>query len=168
MRKRAMCFRLDSGPSPAEGLDAYARRLRLRPAGGFAAVAAPRNDSMMKPRHGRAPHSAHPRPRLRGGRLQRGSDGGSHKAGHSGARAKASEPGIQKQTRCLCLDSGSGPSDRPGMTKCQASRNDNMMKARPHHKPVIPGRAESANPESRSTDCACVWIPGPALRTVPE
>jgi len=33
---------------------------------------------------------------------------------------------------------------------------------------VIPGRAESANPESRNTPGACVWIPGPALRAVPE
>jgi len=27
-----------------------------------------------------------------------------------------SEPGIQMQSRCLVLDSGSGPSGRPGMT----------------------------------------------------
>jgi hypothetical protein len=31
---------------------------------------------------------------------------------------------------------------------------------------VIPGRAEGANPESRSSDR--IWIPGPALRAVPE
>ena len=29
--------------------------------------------------------------------------------------------------------------------------------------PVIPGRAESANPESRNGYRACIWIPGPAL-----
>jgi len=33
---------------------------------------------------------------------------------------------------------------------------------------VIPGRAESANPESRNTHHARIWIPGPALRAVPE
>lgn len=49
---------------------------------------------------------------------------------HSGARALASEPGIQKAARCLFLDSGPGPEPvigpaqvgrtrwgRPGMTK---------------------------------------------------
>jgi hypothetical protein len=33
---------------------------------------------------------------------------------------------------------------------------------------VIPGRAESANPESRCKLRAYFWIPGPALRAVPE
>jgi hypothetical protein len=32
---------------------------------------------------------------------------------------------------------------------------------------VIPGRAEGANPESRNTNRACVWIPGPALTRRP-
>jgi len=32
---------------------------------------------------------------------------------------------------------------------------------------VIPGRAEGANLESRNTDRACVWIPGPALMRRP-
>ncbi len=32
---------------------------------------------------------------------------------------------------------------------------------------VIPGRAEGANPKSRNTDRACVWIPGPALTRRP-
>ena len=32
---------------------------------------------------------------------------------------------------------------------------------------VIPGRAEGANLESRNTDRACVWIPGPALTRRP-
>ena len=32
---------------------------------------------------------------------------------------------------------------------------------------VIPGRAESANPDSRNTDRACIWIPGPALARRP-
>ena len=32
---------------------------------------------------------------------------------------------------------------------------------------VIPGRAESANPNSRNTDRACIWIPGPALARRP-
>ena len=32
---------------------------------------------------------------------------------------------------------------------------------------VISGRAEGANPESRNTDRACVWIPGPALTRRP-
>ena len=33
---------------------------------------------------------------------------------------------------------------------------------------VIPGRAEGANPESRTGRVICVWIPGPSLRDVPE
>ncbi len=33
---------------------------------------------------------------------------------------------------------------------------------------VIPGRTEGANPESRNKLSACIWIPGPALRAVPE
>jgi len=33
---------------------------------------------------------------------------------------------------------------------------------------VIPGRAEGANPESRRSVARCFWIPGPALRAVPE
>jgi len=33
---------------------------------------------------------------------------------------------------------------------------------------VIPGRTEGANPESSSTLRAHFWIPGPALRAVPE
>jgi hypothetical protein len=33
---------------------------------------------------------------------------------------------------------------------------------------VIPGRAEGANPESRNRYRISVWIPGPALRAVPE
>jgi hypothetical protein len=33
---------------------------------------------------------------------------------------------------------------------------------------VIPGRTEGANPESRHQLCAAFWIPGPALRAVPE
>jgi hypothetical protein len=33
---------------------------------------------------------------------------------------------------------------------------------------VIPGRAAGANPESRNEFYAYVWIPGPALRAVPE
>jgi hypothetical protein len=33
---------------------------------------------------------------------------------------------------------------------------------------VIPGRAKSANPESRNSVVPNVWIPGPALRAVPE
>jgi hypothetical protein len=33
---------------------------------------------------------------------------------------------------------------------------------------VIPGRAEGANPESRSSFEIGIWIPGPALRAVPE
>jgi len=35
---------------------------------------------------------------------------------------------------------------------------------------VIPGRAESANPESRTTIgfSVLLWIPDPALRAVPE
>ena len=32
---------------------------------------------------------------------------------------------------------------------------------------LIPGRAESANPESRNRHRACVWIPGPALARRP-
>jgi len=32
---------------------------------------------------------------------------------------------------------------------------------------VIPGRAESANPESRNTHRARIWIPGPALTRRP-
>ncbi len=32
---------------------------------------------------------------------------------------------------------------------------------------VIPGRAESANPESRNTLSVCLWIPGPALTRRP-
>ena len=33
---------------------------------------------------------------------------------------------------------------------------------------VIPGRAGGANPESRQEFGMCIWIPGPALRAVPE
>lgn len=34
---------------------------------------------------------------------------------------------------------------------------------------AIPGRTRRrANPESRGNDCVIVWIPGPALRAVPE
>jgi hypothetical protein len=33
---------------------------------------------------------------------------------------------------------------------------------------VIPGRANGANPESRSKNGTRLWIPGPALRAVPE
>lgn len=34
---------------------------------------------------------------------------------------------------------------------------------------VIPGRTrERGNPESRCKYCVIVWIPGPALRAVPE
>jgi len=33
---------------------------------------------------------------------------------------------------------------------------------------VIPGRAEGANPKSRNTFKNGVWIPGPALRAIPE
>jgi hypothetical protein len=33
---------------------------------------------------------------------------------------------------------------------------------------VIPGRAEGANPESNVELGVRVWIPGPALRAVPE
>jgi hypothetical protein len=33
---------------------------------------------------------------------------------------------------------------------------------------VIPGRAEGASPESRNKLGVCLWIPGPALRAVPE
>jgi hypothetical protein len=34
---------------------------------------------------------------------------------------------------------------------------------------VIPGRERKrANPESRSNSCIRIWIPGPALRAVPE
>src|SRR6185437_5885674 len=34
--------------------------------------------------------------------------------------------------------------------------------------PVIPGRTEGANPESRNLLRALFWIPGPPLRGVPE
>jgi len=34
---------------------------------------------------------------------------------HSGARAPASEPGIQRRAPRLLMDSGSGASRRPGM-----------------------------------------------------
>ena len=34
--------------------------------------------------------------------------------------------------------------------------------------PVIPGRAEGANPESSFTFCSLVWIPGSPLRGAPE
>jgi hypothetical protein len=33
---------------------------------------------------------------------------------------------------------------------------------------IIPGRAEGASPESRCALIVCIWIPGPALRAVPE
>jgi hypothetical protein len=33
---------------------------------------------------------------------------------------------------------------------------------------VIPGRTEGANPESSDKHRVRGWIPGPALRTVPE
>jgi len=33
---------------------------------------------------------------------------------------------------------------------------------------VIPGRAKGANPESRNSIRVSIWIPGPALRAVPE
>jgi hypothetical protein len=33
---------------------------------------------------------------------------------------------------------------------------------------VIPGRAEGANPETRSKFCAGIWIPGSPLRGAPE
>jgi hypothetical protein len=33
---------------------------------------------------------------------------------------------------------------------------------------VIPGRAEGASPESSATFGVLLWIPGPALRAVPE
>jgi hypothetical protein len=33
---------------------------------------------------------------------------------------------------------------------------------------VIPGRAEGANPESSREGGVWFWIPGPALRAVPE
>ena len=33
---------------------------------------------------------------------------------------------------------------------------------------VIPGRREAANPESRREYGVWFWIPGPALRAVPE
>jgi hypothetical protein len=33
---------------------------------------------------------------------------------------------------------------------------------------VIPGPAKGRNPESRNLLGASVWIPGPALRAVPE
>jgi hypothetical protein len=33
---------------------------------------------------------------------------------------------------------------------------------------VIPGRAEGTNPESRNVFRIRIWIPGPALRAVPE
>jgi hypothetical protein len=36
------------------------------------------------------------------------------------------------------------------------------------HQLVIPGRRKAASPESRSKLGACFWIPGPALRAVPE
>jgi hypothetical protein len=34
--------------------------------------------------------------------------------------------------------------------------------------PVIPGRAEGANPESRAKRRICFWIPGSALCAAPE
>jgi hypothetical protein len=36
------------------------------------------------------------------------------------------------------------------------------------HSPQFISRVENANRESGHTGRACIWIPGPVLRTVPE
>jgi hypothetical protein len=36
------------------------------------------------------------------------------------------------------------------------------------HTPVIPGRREAPDPESRCLNRVCFWIPGSRLRRAPE
>jgi hypothetical protein len=103
-------------------------------------------------------------------------------------RADSANPESRTKLRaCIWIPGPSGFAGRPGMTgeaASLASRNDDGEVCRPpgndegeaqpqgrlarlavsktRHPPVIPGRAESANPESRTKLRACIWIPGPS------
>ena len=99
-------------------------------------------------------------------------------ASHRHARPCAGHP------RLCCAATGkswmAGTSDaktalrafRPAMTNdalnsshcyARAYRSMTGCRVEAFQSPVIPGRAESANPKSRNAHSACIWIPGPAL-----
>ena len=54
----------------------------------------------------------------------------------------------------------------PVMTATRPASSLSGIFPQPFH--VIPGHAEGVNPESRTKFPSCLWIPGPALRAVPE